>query len=61
MLNAEENELKELKSLVNQFLDSIYEVPFRAEDCNQQLVENLWKRLADAVNDANSDVKRTLQ
>ena len=36
MLNAEENELKELKSLVNQFLDAIYEVPFRAIDCNQQ-------------------------
>lgn len=43
------NELKELKSLVNQFLDAAYYVPFRAVDCDQQLVEDLWEKLSDAV------------
>lgn len=49
------DELKQLKDLVNQFLDATYYVPFRAVDCNQNLVEDLWEKLADAV---NSDRKR---
>ena len=49
------NELKELKDLVNQFLDATYYVPFRAVDCNQQLVEDLWEKLVNAV---DSDRKR---
>jgi hypothetical protein len=43
------NELKELKDLVNQFLDAAYYVPFRAVDCVQTTVEDLWEKLADAV------------
>lgn len=43
------NELTELKTLVNQFLDATYYVPFRAVDCNQTVVEDLWEKLADAV------------
>jgi len=52
---AVKNELKELKDLVNQFLDATYYVPFRAVDCNQNLVEDLWEKLADAV---DSDRRR---
>jgi hypothetical protein len=43
------NELKELKQLVNDFLDAIYHVPFRAVDCDQDTVADLWEKLADAV------------
>lgn len=43
------NELKELKDLVNQFLDATYYVPFRAVDCDQELVYDLLEKLADAV------------
>lgn len=43
------HKLTELKTLVNQFLDATYYVPFRAVDCNQELVEDLWEKLADAV------------
>jgi hypothetical protein len=46
---AVRNELTELKTLVNQFLDATYYVPFRAADCYQPLVEDLWERLVDAV------------
>jgi hypothetical protein len=49
------NELKQLKDLVNQFLDAIYHVPFRAVDCDQDTVEDLWEKLADTV---DSDRKR---
>jgi hypothetical protein len=42
-------ELKELKDLVNQFLDATYYVPFRAVDCDQETVYDLWEKLADAV------------
>lgn len=40
-------ELADLKSLVNRFLDSIYDVPFRAVDCDQNLVGSLWKELSE--------------
>lgn len=43
------SELTELKDLVNQFLGATYYVPFRAVDCDQQLVEDLWEKLANAV------------
>ena len=49
-------ELQELKRLVSEFLDATYYVPFRAVDCNQNLVEDLWEKLADAV---DSDKRRT--
>ena len=48
-------ELQELKQLVNEFLDAIYYVPFRAVDCDQNTVEDLWEKLANAV---DSDRKR---
>jgi hypothetical protein len=48
------NELKELKQLVNEFLDAIYYVPFRAVDCDQDTVEDLWEKLADAVDSDRS-------
>ena len=54
-MKTETVELQELKDLVNQFLDATYYVPFRAVDCNQQLVEELWEKLVDAV---DSDRKR---
>ena len=54
-MKTESIELKELKRLVSEFLDATYYVPFRAVDCNQQLVEDLWEKLADAV---DSDRKR---
>jgi hypothetical protein len=48
------NELKELKDLVNQFLDATYYVPFRAVDCVQTTVEDLWEKLVDAVDSDRS-------
>ena len=48
-------ELQELKQLVNEFLDAIYHVPFRAVDCDQDTVEDLWEKLANAV---DSDRRR---
>lgn len=56
-----EQELADLKDLVNRFMDAIYNVPFRAVDCDQNDAENLWKRLADAVKDSNNDVKKRYQ
>jgi hypothetical protein len=47
-------ELKELKDLVNQFLDATYYVPFRAVDCVQTTVEDLWEKLVDAVDSDRS-------
>ena len=54
-MKTETIELQELKQLVNEFLDATYYVPFRPADCNQQLVENLWEKLANAV---DSDRRR---
>ena len=53
-MKTESIELQELKQLVNEFLDAIYYVPFRAVDCNQQLVEDLWEKLAEAVDNPKS-------
>ena len=49
MIKTETLELQELKQLVNEFLDAIYHVPFRAVDCDQDTVEDLWEKLADTV------------
>lgn len=54
-MKTETLELQELKQLVNEFLDAIYHVPFRAVDCDQDTVEDLWEKLADAV---DSDRRR---
>jgi hypothetical protein len=48
-MKTETVELQELKQLVNEFLDAIYYVPFRAVDCDQETVYDLWEKLADAV------------
>ena len=42
-------EFEELKGLVRQFLDELMYVPFRAVDCDQNTVNELWEKLADAV------------
>lgn len=44
-----EKELSELKNLVKHFLEETMYVPFRAVDCDQNTVEDLWEKLADAV------------
>lgn len=49
-----EQELTDLKNLVNRFMDAICHVPFRAVDCDQGEVNDLWKQLADAVNNSNA-------
>lgn len=49
MSQTSEKELKELKDLVKQFLEELMYVPFRAVDCNQDVVEDLWEKLADIV------------
>ena len=54
-------ELADLKSLVNRFLDSIYDVPFRAVDCDQNLVESLWKELCKAVESPSEEVWKRYQ
>jgi hypothetical protein len=53
-MKTKNTELQELKQLVSEFLDAIYYVPFRAVDCNQQLVEDLWEKLAEAVDNHKS-------
>jgi len=42
-------EFEELKGLVRQFLDELMYVPFKAVDCDQNTVNELWEKLADAV------------
>lgn len=54
-------ELADLKSLVNRFLESIYYVPFRAVDCNQNLVESLWEELCEAVESPSEEVWKRYQ
>jgi len=44
-------EFEELKGIVRQFLEEIMYVPFRAVDCNQDVVEDLWEKLADIVDE----------
>ena len=53
--NDAQHELIELKGLVREFIEAMEHVPFRAVDCDQELVEDLWEKLADAV---DSDRKR---
>jgi len=43
------DELKKLKKLVQQFLHEIRYVPFRAVDCDQFTVEELWSKLDAAT------------
>ncbi len=47
------DELTELKNLVRQFLEETIHVPFRAVDCNQDRVEELWEKLSDAIEEEN--------
>jgi hypothetical protein len=42
------DELVELKSLVRQFLDELKGVPFRAVDCDQEAVYDLWNQLMES-------------
>jgi hypothetical protein len=42
-------ELVELKSLVREFLEETTYVPFRAVDCDQDKVEELWEKLSNIV------------
>ncbi len=60
-VNDLRNELANLKSLVNRFLDSIYDVPFRAVDCDQNLVGSLWKELCKAVECPSEEIWKRYQ
>lgn len=46
-------ELIEIKSLVRQFIDEIAGVPFRAIDCDQEAVYDLWNKLIKAAGSNN--------
>lgn len=52
-----QRELEELKGLVGQFLEAIAYVPFRAVDCDQDEVGELWEKLQDAIEDKKNDRK----
>jgi hypothetical protein len=52
------DELVELKSLVREFIDEIEHVPFRAVDCDQEAVYDLWNKLIKAAG-SNNDRFRT--
>jgi len=54
-----EQELADLKDLINIFMDAIYNVPFRAVDCDQNEVEDLWDQLCDLL--PKNDVKKRYQ
>ena len=47
------DELVELKSLVRQFIDELEGVPFRAVDCDQEAVYDLWNKLIIAAGATN--------
>jgi len=47
------DELVELKSLVREFIDEIEHVPFRAVDCDQEAVYDLWNKLIKAAGSNN--------
>lgn len=49
MAKTVEKELNDLKNLVKQFLEETKSVPFRAVDCDQNIVEELWYKLSNAV------------
>jgi uncharacterized protein (DUF2236 family) len=59
MTKTTEEELADLKNLVSKFMDAIYNVPFRAVDCDQDAVEDLWNQLCDAL--PKDDVKKRYQ
>lgn len=59
MTKTAEQELADLKDLVNRFLDAIYDVPFRAIDCDQDKVKDLWNQLCDVL--PKDDVKKRYQ
>lgn len=44
-----QEEQEELKSFVKEFLEETKYVPFRAVDCDQNIVEELWYKLSNAV------------
>lgn len=48
-----QNELKDLKSLVKEFLQEVQYVPFRAVDCDQHAVYNLLNEMVKAVGEKN--------
>jgi uncharacterized protein YlxW (UPF0749 family) len=44
-----QEEQEELKNLVKEFLEETTYVPFRAVDCDQDKVEELWEKLSNIV------------
>jgi hypothetical protein len=48
-----QRELEELKGLVRDFIKETVHVPFRAVDCNQEIVYTLWDKLTRAVGEEN--------
>jgi hypothetical protein len=58
-MNKTEQDLADLKALVSRFMDAIYDVPFRAFDCDQNEAEALWDQLCDLL--PYDDVKKRFQ
>ena len=48
-----QRELEELKGLVRDFLEATKHVPFRAVDCDQEIVYTLWNKLIEATGATN--------
>ena len=48
-----QKELETLKGLVRDFLEATQHVPFRAVDCDQEEVYDLWDKLIRAVGEQN--------
>ena len=48
-----QRELEELKGLVRDFIKATQYVPFRAVDCDQEIVYTLWDKLTRAVGEKN--------
>lgn len=48
-----QRELEELKGLVRDFIKATQHVPFRALDCDQEIVYTLWDKLTRAVGEKN--------
>lgn len=51
-----QRELDELKGLVRDFLKATEHVPFRAVDCDQEIVYTLWDKLTRAVGEKNDRI-----
>lgn len=50
--------LAALRALVREFLDEISGIPMRAIDCDQDAVDDLWRKLAKAAKEPKPGMRK---